>query len=132
MQTNEALSLKSQASPEAAARAAATVESFLKPIGVRFAIELPDGSTVGDLEVVRPKKRTRVQKVPQGFWQSHFLRFVEGQRPGEDRMIPPPDGYLVADIRSPVSAHCSRAWGKKTFRTRVDDALGVVIVSRFA
>lgn len=98
--------------------AAATAISMLKASGVKFAVIDHDGVKHGGLDVVLPRNG---RKFPRGAFIGHFLPFIKDMKANDACLIPfgpfGEDDQTKDQLRSALSSHCSRTWGKKAHIT---------------
>ena len=84
--------------------------------GVKFKVILSTGQEFGDLEVVKPKARTRVVSKlrPMGTIRKYISPFLEDMKAGEIRVVPMtndiPD-FNSKKLLSSISGYCCQKWG---------------------
>lgn len=117
--------------PAVITKAIEAAERLLRSAGVPYAIQMPDGSQRGALQVAPPrtsKKGGYKRTVPPGFWKRHYEPFLEKLQPGELAIVPAIEGHPVKGLQKVVSAYCSVHFGSGQFMTTVED--GAVQVLR--
>lgn len=95
--------------------------------GAKYCIQLPDGSTYGNLTIpaAEPAKKKVFSKLRKHGEVSRFLKpYIDPMQPGDvvlvpDPMMPDLDGNR---LQSCIAARCALLWGKGTYTALKCDA----------
>ena len=87
----------------------------LKAAGCQYAIILPSGEQIGELKVVVPAKRTRVNH----FTQTGYLARVDAMKVGDVEVFDAA-GMDIQNYRSAISARGIRTFGKGSINTCIE------------
>lgn len=86
--------------------------ALLKAAKLSFAIQLADGSYLGDLTVVPPKQRIRVNNFKAMF--PDYISQIEAMKPGDELTWTAETPELAFSFRSAVSSNAVRFHGAKS------------------
>ena len=103
------------------AKAAQQAISLLTALKADFKIILPTGEEFGNLEIVRPKDRTRNMKHRRGALSDIYKPFIESMAVGDVVVIPVPEGIDPLDMRGSMSAFASKNWGNGSAKTCINE-----------
>lgn len=101
------------------AKAAQQAITLLNALKADFKIILPTGEEYGNLEVVRPKERTRVQHNKRGSLFVIYEPIIKSMRIGDVKAVTIPDGVAPEHIRGAISGYASHHWGAGSAKTCV-------------
>jgi hypothetical protein len=103
------------------AKAAQQAITLLTALKADFKIILPTGEEYGNLEVVRPKERTRVQVNKRGSLSAIYQPIIQEMQVGDVKVVPVPEGVGVENMRGAIAAFAVTHWGKGASKTCVTD-----------
>ena len=81
----------------------------LKVIGCNFKVITPDGQEFGDLEVVRPRVRTRRHNV---FMGTGYRETIRNMQPGDVHVFVPPEGTTAQEFHKAISSCAGDTFGR--------------------
>jgi hypothetical protein len=103
------------------AKAAQQAITLLNALKADFKIILPTGEEYGNLEVVRPKERTRVQHNKRGSLFAIYEPIINSMQVGDVKVVAIPEGVAPEHIRGAISGYASHHWGAGSAKTCVND-----------
>lgn len=103
------------------AKAAQQAIALLTALKADFKIILPTGEEYGNLEVVRPKERTRVQMNKRGSLSAVYLPIIESMKVGDVMTVPVPEHLVAEHVRGAMAAYVSKNWGVGSAKTCINE-----------
>ena len=86
----------------------------LQVLGCKYAIQLPDGQVIGDLEIVKPTS-IKEKKKRNSFKQYGFKAKLVGLPVGEVAVFDPPEGISTERLQGIITGLAGHAWGNGNY-----------------
>ena len=106
------------------------VISMLTACKVQFAIVDSDGKKHGNLDIVAPKKRSKL-KYPFGALANHFTPYIKNLQADQAAEVPCGQ-YATESMRSAIAGWANSHWGNGACSTMIDKESNTVLVFRVA
>jgi hypothetical protein len=105
--------------------------ALLDASGVKYAILQEDGSTIGTLEIQKPKERAtrRPLTFPMGTISKYLYPQIDSMQVGETVFIQK-DQFDLLTLQSSASSRSNKLWGHESAITHLDRAKNHVEVLR--
>lgn len=106
------------------------IETVLTNMGCSYAIRLPDGEMLGDLDALVGKHAKRgPMQFPRGTVRNYFRPMVDPLLEGQSVLVPF-DKFNPESLQSNIASYCTEVWGSKTYITTLRKELNAVEVLR--
>jgi hypothetical protein len=103
------------------AKAAQQAITLLNALKADFKIILPTGEEYGNLEVVRPKERTRVQHNKRGSLSAVYLPIIQSMQVGDVMVVAVPEGISPEHMRGSMAGYANKNWGSSSAKTCITE-----------
>lgn len=89
--------------------------SILQAVNAKFKVITVDGEEFGELEVVAPRTRRKINN----FSSTGYTKVLDALQPGEVAVLEIPPGVPAESFRKPICGSAGRRFGNQNYMTTI-------------